>query len=717
VPEVRHAALVAEIERHRIAYYEHDAPLVSDDTYDALERELRALEAEHPELATADSPTATVGGGVAAMFDPVEHLVRMMSLDNAFGDDELSAWIARVEAGLETDDVRYLCELKVDGLAVDLLYRDGRLVSVATRGDGRTGEDVTLNASLMPCIPQVLTSTKKRPTPSLLEVRGEVYFPVEAFTAVNDQQMALGRSPFANPRNAAAGTLRRRIDRRQEALDAARERDRASSTVRTQERVRALSEDLAWATDALAALQLTVHGIGARADYEPTSQSGSYEAMAAWGLPTSSHTRVVDGAAGVRDYVEHYREHRHTIEHEIDGVVVKVDDLAQQDRLGSTSRAPRWAIAVKFPAEVVTTKLLSIEVNTGRTGRVTPFGVMEPAKVAGSTVEMATLHNASEVARKGVRIGDTVYLRKAGDVIPEIIGPVVELRTGDEVVWTMPTHCPSCGTELRPEKEGDADIRCPNTRSCPSQLRERLFGLGARGALDIESLGWKTAIALLDSGAVVDEGDLFAVNEEQLLGIDYFVKKSDGSLTEGGRTLLDQLEKAKSQPLWRVLVALSIRHVGPTAAQSLARSLHRLDAIATADTETLSSVEGVGTVIAESIQEWFAVDWHRAIVEKWAAAGVRMADEVVATGPGLLDGVTVVITGTLEGWTRDSATDAVQSAGGKVTGSVSKKTDFLIAGENAGSKYAKAEQLGVPILDADGFAVLLERGAEAASGG
>ncbi len=709
----RHADLVEQVLRHRAAYYEADAPLISDDEYDALEGELRRLEAEYPDLITPDSPTQTVGGRVAEMFEPVEHLQRMMSLDNAFSADELAAWVARVESGLVGESPRYLCEVKVDGLAVDLVYRAGALVSVATRGDGRTGEDVTTNAAFMTCIPTRLRGGGERPVPDLLEVRGEVYFPVASFDAVNDRQLELGRSPFANPRNAAAGTLRMRVDRRQEELASARERADGGSD-RALQRVTRLKEDLERVTDTLAALQLVVHGIGAHEGYEPVAQSESYEAMASWGLPTSTRTQVVDGLAGITAYVEHYREQRHAIEHEIDGVVVKVDDLAQQGRLGSTSRAPRWAIAFKFPAEVVTTRLRAIEVNVGRTGRVTPFGVMEPVKVAGTTVEMATLHNAFEVVRKGVLIGDLVYLRKAGDVIPEIIGPVVEERTGDEVAFVMPTQCPSCGTALRPEKEGDADIRCPNARSCPSQLRERLFALGSRSALDIESLGWKTAIALLDAGLVVDEGDLFALDEAALLTADYFVKKSDGSLTEGARTLLDQLEVAKTRPLWRVIVALSIRHVGPTAAQAIARELRSLDAVAGADTEQLSVVDGVGQVIAESIQEWFAVDWHRAIVEKWAAAGMRTEDDTVDEGPRPLDGLTVVITGTIEGWTRDGATEAVQALGGKVSGSVSKRTAFVVVGDNPGSKYDKAVTLRVPILDVAGFAALLGQGVEAA---
>lgn len=730
VAQQRHAELVREVRRHRAAYYEADAPVISDDEYDALERELRTLEAEHPSLVTGDSPTQTVGGRAAEMFDPVEHLQRMMSLDNVFSTDELVTWAARVEGGLAGATPAFLCELKIDGLAVDLVYRDGVLVSVATRGDGRTGEDVTMNTSFMTCIPTQLSSASASPTdravtasaavPALLEVRGEVFFPIDAFNAVNDRQLTLGRTPFANPRNAAAGTLRMRVDRRRDELRVAQERAvRAreaggASQARTEQRVLRLHSDVERVVDALGALRLVVHGIGAHEGYEPLSQSQSYAAMAAWGLPVSEHTVVVESLSQVTDFIDRYREQRHALDHEIDGVVVKVDDLAQQGRLGSTSRAPRWAIAVKFPAEVVTTRLRAIEVNVGRTGRVTPFGVMEPVKVAGTTVEMATLHNGFEVARKGVLIGDLVYLRKAGDVIPEIIGPVVEGRTGVETAFVMPTHCPSCGTALAPEKEGDADIRCPNSRSCPSQLRERLAALGSRSALDIESLGWKTALALLDADLVADEGDLFNLGADDLLRADYFVKKSDGSLTEGARTLLEHLEIAKDRPLWRILVALSMRHVGPTAAQALATHFRSLRAIADADSEQLSSVDGVGQVIAESIQDWFAVDWHRAIVEKWAAAGVRMEDAVVEAGPRPLEGLTVVVTGTLSGWTRDAAAQAIQSAGGKASGSVSKRTAFVIVGDSPGTKYDKAVTLGVPILDVSGFELLLSEGPEAA---
>jgi len=607
-----------------------------------------------------------------------------------------------------------LCELKVDGLAVDLVYESGRLRSVATRGDGRVGEDVTYNASFIPAIP---ASLKGRRVPPLLEVRGEIYFPLEAFERINAEQLAAGGSPFANPRNAAAGTLRQRIDRRRE--DLADVESRSRGTDREIARVERLQAELAVAVSRLDALQLVVHGIGAHEGVDFSSQSGAYHVLAQLGLPTSDRVRVVDDLAGAREYIEYYGEHRHDVSHEIDGVVIKVDDLALQSRLGATSRAPRWAIAFKYPPEVVRTRLLDIQVNVGRTGRVTPFGVMQPARVAGSTVSMATLHNAQEVERKGVLIGDMVFLRKAGDVIPEILGPVVEDRDGSERPFVMPTHCPECGTLLGPEKEGDIDIRCPNTRSCPAQLRERVFHVASRGAMDIEGLGWKAAIALLDCGLVTDEGDLFALTADDLLTCDFFTREPGRDevgpqLSENAKGMLAQIEIAQQRPLWRALVALSIRHVGPTAAQALAREFGSIDAIASADVDRLAEVEGVGPVIAEALQEWFAEGWHREIVDKWKAAGVRLEEEPAEVGPQPLAGLTIVVTGSVPGYSRDEATMALTSLGAKAAGSVSKKTDFVVVGEGAGSKAAKAEQLGVAIIPAERFDVLLAEGPDAA---
>ena len=676
-PEARHewTELVEQLRAHQFAYYVRQAPTVSDAEYDALLRRLEALEEEHPALRTPDSPTQVVGGMFSTEFAAVDHIERMLSLDNAFSAEELAAWAERAARDAGGDPVHYLCELKIDGLAVNLLYEDGRLVRAATRGDGRTGEDVTLNVRTIRDVPDRLAGEDH---PHRVEVRGEVFFPIEAFADLNASLVESGRAPFANPRNAASGSLRQKDPR----VTAGRP------------------------------LHLLVHGLGARDGLEVARQSEAYELMRSWGLPVSSHYRVVDDLRAVQDYVAHYGEQRHSVEHEIDGVVVKVDEVAIQRRLGSTSRAPRWAIAYKYPPEEVNTRLLDIRVNVGRTGRVTPYGVMEPVLVSGSTVEMATLHNASEVRRKGVLIGDTVVLRKAGDVIPEILGPVVDLRDGSEREFVMPTECPSCGTPLRPEREGDADIRCPNARSCPSQLRERLFHVASRSALDIEALGWEAAQALLDAKVVTDEGDLFTLTETELRTVPLFTRK-DGELSANGRRLLANLEEAKRQPLWRVLVALSIRHVGPTAARSLAQALGSIDRIRAAASEDLAAVDGVGPVIAEAVREWFEVDWHAEVVRKWAEAGVRMQDERDETVPRVLEGLTIVVTGSLERWSRDEAKEAILSRGGKASGSVSKRTSYVVVGDSPGSKHDAAVRLGVPVLDEDGFAALLDGGPDA----
>ncbi|MCO1599302.1 NAD-dependent DNA ligase LigA [Micromonospora sp. RHAY321] len=682
-PQAReqHATLSRELTEHQYRYYVLDAPIIADAEFDRQLRELEALEEEFPALRTPDSPTQRVGGTFSTDFTPVTHAERMLSLDNAFADEELAAWAERVERDAG-GPVPYLCELKVDGLAINLTYEAGRLVRAATRGDGRTGEDVMANVRSIRDVPSQLTPSAEFPDiPELLEVRGEIYFPIAAFADLNAGLVEQGRAPFANPRNAAAGSLRQKDPR----------------------------------VTASRPLRLVVHGIGARRGFQPAAQSESYTALKAWGLPTSDRWRVVPDLGGVAEYIAYYAEHRHDVEHEIDGVVVKVDPVSIQGRLGSTSRAPRWAIAFKYPPEEVTTKLLDVDVNVGRTGRVTPFAVLEPVRVAGSTVALATLHNAREVERKGVLIGDTVVLRKAGDVIPEVLGPVVELRPPDARPFVMPTTCPACGTPLAPSKEGDVDIRCPNTRSCPAQLRERVFHLAGRGAFDIEVLGYKGAAALLDAQIITDEGDLFQLDAEQLSRSPFFVNK-DGSLGSNATKLLDNLAVARERDLWRVLVALSIRHVGPTAAQALARHFRSMEAIDAASEEELSSVDGVGPTIAASIREWFAVDWHREVVRKWAEAGVRMAEEAVDEGPRPLEGLTVVVTGTLAGFSRDQAAEAVQSRGGKVSGSVSKKTSFVVVGDNPGSKADKAAGLKVPVLDEDGFRLLLDEGPDAARG-
>lgn len=711
--EDRWAVLVDQINAARREYYQQDAPRLSDAEYDALYAELVELERLHPELAGGESPTQTVGGSRSEMFEPVEHLQRMYSLDNAFDAEELSAWLDRVRQGLG-EMPSMLCELKIDGLAVDAVYRNGRLATLATRGDGRVGEDVTYNARFIPGVPQELSG---QGVPALLEVRGEIFFTVADFERINREQQDLGLPVFANPRNTAAGSLRQRIDRREDELSQARAE--ARSGARAEGRISRLESELERARARLQSLRLTVHGIGAIDGAEVTTQSGAYALLADLGLPVSDRARVHGSEEEVRRFIAHYGEHRHDVEHEIDGVVVKVDELALQRQLGETSRAPRWAIAYKYPPEVVRTRLIDIQVNVGRTGRVTPFAVMEPVRVAGSTVSMATLHNAFEVARKGVLIGDMVFLRKAGDVIPEVLGPVVEERDGTERPFVMPSSCPECGSQLRPEKEGDKDLRCPNTRSCPAQVRERVFHVASRAALDIEGLGQKAAVALLECGAIADEGDLFLLTPDALLSCDFFTREpargEDGrQLTENAKAMLANIEDARQRPLWRILVALSIRHVGGPTATDLARAFGSLDAIAAASAEELAAVDGIGPTIADAVQEWFAEDWHRSIVERWRAGGVRLEDDPADAGEQILAGITVVITGSLEGFTRDSAAEAVASRGGKVASSVSRKTDLLVAGESAGSKLDKARSLGVPVVGGPGFEVLLSSGLEAA---
>lgn len=691
VPQAAHHEWVDLAQRAseaQFAYHVKDAPTISDAEYDSIIRRLNELEEAYPSLRTPDSPTQQVGGAVFSTdFQAVDHLERMLSLDNCFSPEELSAWAARVSRDASRSDFHYLCELKIDGLAVNLLYERGRLVRALTRGDGRTGEDVTNNVKTIEHIPHQLAGSDH---PTRVEIRGEVYFPLEAFGDLNASLIEAGKAPFANPRNSAAGSLRQKDPR----------------------------------VTATRPLHMLVHGIGFREGFELTRQSEAYELLGQWGLPVSTHYRVFSTIDEVQDFVVYYGENRHSVEHEIDGIVVKVDELAVQRQLGSTSRAPRWAIAYKYPPEEVNTKLLDIQVNVGRTGRVTPFGVMEPVVVAGSTVEMATLHNAHEVKRKGVLIGDTVVLRKAGDVIPEILGPVVALRDGSEREFVMPTHCPSCGTRLAPQKEGDKDIRCPNARACPSQLRERIFGLAGRGAFDIEALGWEGSIALLESRVIEDESTLFGLGEADIARVPLYTraaKKTDPEdavidgrvLSANGRRLVANLQAAKQQPLWRVLVGLSIRHVGPTAARALAQSFGSMDAVRSASREELASVEGVGGVIADSVREWFDLpenDWHVHIVEQWARDGVRMADERDESVEQTLAGLTVVVTGSLEGFSRDEAKEAILARGGKAAGSVSKKTDYVVVGENAGTKEDKARELGRPILDEAGFRRLLETG-------
>ena len=732
------------IEQHRSAYYVEDAPSVSDAEYDALVQELEALEREFPELVTQDSPTQTVGGAVGRGFPPLTHAEKMLSLDNVFSTDELTAWLQKA-AQAASGEVRWLCELKIDGLALSLRYEHGELVSAATRGDGVTGEDVTVNVRRIPGIPKRLAGG---PHPDVVEVRGEVYLRKAAFEELNgvleelrdevveqmrgrpnfqeDRAQASAQRrfpPLANPRNAAAGSLRQLLD------------EKSGLELRAGE-------------ERLRRLELIVHGIGA---WEPdvASQSEVYALLNDWGLPTSPHVATVRDPDEVVAYVERYGERRNSIEHEIDGVVVKVDQLALRRGLGTTSRAPRWAIAYKYPPEQVHTKLLDIKVGVGRTGRATPYAVMEPVKVAGSVVRQATLHNQDVVRAKGVLIGDTVVLRKAGDVIPEVLGPVAELRDGYEREFQMPSACPECGAELRPMREGDVDLRCPNAESCPAQVRGRVEHIGSRNALDIEALGEVTAAALTqpavpETPPLVTEAELFHLQLEQLVPIEVvvtdaetgepkldaegnpsvrmpFQKKVKGEIQPSAQAekLLAELEKAKTKELWRQLVSLNIRHVGPVAARALADWFGSLEAIEQASADELAQVEGVGPTIAASLVDWLAVDWHRDIIRRWRDAGVRFQTPghpgpgaALPTG-GVLAGLTVVATGTLEGYTREGAKEAIIAAGGKAAGSVSKKTDYVAAGPGAGSKLAKAEELGIPVLDAAQFKVLVEQGPDA----
>ncbi|GAA1475397.1 NAD-dependent DNA ligase LigA [Corynebacterium felinum] len=657
--------LAAEVIRHRELYY-NQTPEITDAEFDEIYAQLEKLEKEHPELATPSSPTQQVGAPVGSSFANVEHLERMMSLDNVFNEEELTQWLERTPAQ------EYITELKIDGLSLSLVYESGTLVRAATRGDGRVGEDVTENAKVIVDIPHTLTQHPEFAIPKVVEVRGEVFIAVEDFGLVNEQRQLEGGKPFANPRNAAAGSLR------QKDVEAVRRRK----------------------------LRMICHGIGHAEGFSPTSQSQAYEALAAWGLPVSPYTEVVTTANQVKATVEKWEKKRGEAIFEMDGLVVKVNSRAEQRGLGATSRAPRWAIAYKYPPEEVMTKLLDIQVGVGRTGRVTPFAVMEPVYVAGSTVAMATLHNQTEVKRKGVLIGDTVVIRKAGEIIPEVLGPVVEKRTGEEKEFVFPATCPSCGATLAPQKEDDLDWRCPNTRSCKAQLSARLAYVASRGAFDIEALGEKAAIDLIESEVLIDEGALFDLREEDLLRTSVFTTKK-GTLNATGKKLLKNLDTAKNTDLWRVLVALSIRHVGPIAARALATRYRSLKAMREAAVDDIAETEGVGLVIATSFKQWFEVDWHQGIVDQWAKAGVTMEEEETEQLEQTLAGKTIVVTGTLENFSRDSAKEAIIARGGKASGSVSKKTDYVVVGENAGSKETKARELGLVILNEEQFVELL----------
>ncbi|UFU07695.1 NAD-dependent DNA ligase LigA [Ruania halotolerans] len=767
--------LAAQVRQAREAYYGGDAQLLSDAAFDELFHELEALEADHPELRTPDSPTQVVGGSRSALFDPVDHAERMLSLDNVFSPEELTEWAAKTAAAAGRAPA-WLCELKIDGLAISLRYEHGRLTSAATRGDGRTGEDVTVNAIRVPGIPERLSGTGH---PALVEVRGEVFIPTQAFAELNDLQAELQERAVAAAQQrweSRPATTRGEFDEQRERAAAARRfpafanpRNAASGGLRQQlEKKSGLERE---AGDArVAALKLYVHGIGAWPRPPVAAQSEIYDLLSDWGLPVSPHSRVCTTIEDVAAFVERHGENRHSVEHEIDGVVVKVDELALHDELGATSRAPRWAIAYKYPPEEVHTTLLDVVVGVGRTGRATPYGVMEPILVAGSVVRQATLHNQDVVRAKGVLIGDTVVLRKAGDVIPEILGPVIELRDGTEREFVMPAECPECGTPLRAMKEGDIDLRCPNAQSCPAQVRGRVEHIGSRGALDIEALGEVTAAALTQprvpaTPPLVTEARLFDLTVSELVPIEVVVRDAetgeprigdDGQpvvrrpfqktvreyppeaegMTAAERrkagirqvertvastqaeTLIDELEKAKTKDLWRQLVSLNIRHVGPVAARALADWFGSLTAIERASENELAEVEGVGPTIAAAVTQWLAVEWHQEILTQWRQAGVRFEipnhpGPGAAQRDGVLTGLTVVVTGSMENFTRDGAKEAILAAGGKAAGSVSKKTDYVVVGPGAGSKETKARDLGLTILDEAGFARLLEGGPDA----
>ena len=662
--------LSEEIRDHQFKYYVLDAPSITDAAFDKLWNQLLDLERKYPQYKLESSPTLEVGGGFATAFTQHDHIEKMMSLDNVFDNDELDTWFDRIEkAGVKNT---WLCEVKVDGLAINLLYENGRLTRALTRGNGTTGEDVTLNIKTIKSVPTELSG---KDLPATLEVRGEVFFPLQAFDDLNDSLEEAGKPRFANPRNAAAGSLRQKDPK----ITASRP------------------------------LDVVVHGIGAATGVNFDKQSSAYELLKGWGLPTSSRYKVVSNRKEVLAFIDQYEKNRHNVEHEIDGVVIKVNEIDAQNNLGFTSRAPKWAIAYKYPPEEVSTKLLDIKVSVGRTGRVTPFAYMEPVKVAGSTVTNATLHNAQEIVRKGILIGDTVLIRKAGDVIPEVLAPVIEKRTGAERAFVMPTKCPDCGSKLRAMSEGDVDIRCPNSQSCPAQVVERLFYIGSRSALDIDVLGYEAAAALLADKLVTDEGDLFSLTLKDLSKSDFFTKK-DGSISVIADRFVAGLELAKSRPLWRVLVALSIRHVGPTSAQALANKFGSIANIQKTSADELANIDGVGGVIAEAIVEWFEIDWHKEIIKKWEKAGVALVDAPKEKIPQTLEGLTIVATGSLSGFTRDEITEAITSRGGKAAASVSSKTDFVVAGDSAGSKLEKATELGITILDEAGFKKLLEKG-------
>jgi DNA ligase (NAD+) len=658
-PQARIAELRETIDYHSHRYYALDDPEIADAEYDALVRELADLEVLYPELVTTDSPTQKVGAPVSSLFAPSRHLSPMWSLDNAFSLEELLAWGRRVERILGSA-ADFYCELKVDGLAVNLVYEKGALVSAATRGDGRVGEDITPNVRTITSIPQQLPAG----VPEVVEVRGEIFMPLNAFEQLNAQLMESGIRPFANARNSAAGSLRQKDPE----VTAGRQ------------------------------LDMFCHTMGVVPGRRFAKHSEQMQYLIDLGLPVMSHNCAFDELQAAFEFCKHWEGRRHDLSFEVDGVVVKVDSLGAREELGYTSKSPRWAIAYKFPPEEKTTLLRNIIVNVGRTGAVTPFALLEPVRLSGATVSQATLHNADEVKRKDIRIGDTVIVRRAGEVIPQVIGPIISKRTGEEREFQMPTHCPVCGTQLE-RPGGEAVWRCPN-EECPSRGVEELFHFGSRGALDIEGLGFKSAYLLRDMGFVKDPGDLYTLTRDQLLQLPLFGdKKAD--------QLLESITKSKTAGLMRVLVALGIRDVGPPTARLLADEFGSMQRIEAASVEELQAIEGIGPIVAERIAEFFKSPRAQGIVRKMREAGVVLEQEKAEAPQGNLSGKSFVLTGGLERWSRDETARLIEERGGKVVSSVSKKTDYVVVGENPGSKLARAQALGVPLLNEQGLFELL----------